>query len=292
MKFRIAMLAAAFALLACAGPLVSHAQTADSQKALQSLKESMDTLVGAKDDNNPNDAVFRIETFKKVISFSVTEAQNLKVKLIAATDKEKATTTLAWRDAAVARISDALGFYDTESAYLAANPDMTTDEIKALADQFKAWRESTYIPLSDEVTDFLLIQQEDKALATTDARWQKVSDDISKLDDAYGAQKVQPLTDLLAGAASSTAAANNLNAEAFSLFGTTYIDPLFSTSTPVTATSTAESADATSTAAATSTDAIAPAPSIRDLVKQSLAKVKETYQTFIDMSALVKKLFG
>lgn len=308
---------AAAALLAGSAPL-SHADQASTtqQNALETLKESVNTLVGVKDESGTTDVAFRIEAFKKVIDFSVTEAQSLKLKLLAATDSETSTSTLAWKDAAIARINDALGFYGTESTYLGDHAVMTLDEVKALADQFKAWRDTTYIPLSNEVTDFLLVRQEDKALGITEARAQKIRNDLTRLQAAFGAKKVQSLYDLLAKAASSTKTGKDLNAAADALFKATYIDPLLSTSTVAAATSSdivatsslpaalangdggtdASSTNATSTAAknATSTPesavAIPPPSSIRGLVERSLANVKETYRTFIEMSGLVRKL--
>ena len=293
-------------LLFIGGASMAHGQSDTAKKALESVKESVDTLIGAKDENNPNDAVFRVEAFKKVLDFSITEIKDLKVKLLASLDNE-ASSTISWKDNVIDRIDSALAYYVNEQDAVKKNPDMTLNEIKKTADTFKTWREDTYLPLSDEITDFLFIKQQGGAINTTEARFKKVSEDVIKLQKAFGAKKVQFLSDLLQNAASSTGAAKDLNTQAQTLFGKRYISPLFATGTI--ATSTKDETDvSTSTkttssdnkntllsatsSASTSTISLPPPASIKDLVRESLTKVKDTYKVFIDMSNLVRKLLG
>lgn len=296
-----------------------HAQSDTTKKALESVKESVDTLIGVKDENNPNDAAFRVEAFKKVLDFSVAEAKDLRVKLLASFENETSSTA-AWKDGAVKKIDAALVYYADEQNMVKKNPSMTLGQIKTAADDFKTWREDTYLPLSEEVTDFLFIKQQAKALAITIARGEKINEDVLKLEKAFGTKKIQPLKALLEKASSSTEEAENLNSQARVLFTKRYVFPLFATSSVATSTEAGEgnatSSVATSTetndnttdtlrintdafssssatsSIATSTPLLIPPASIKDLVRASLIKVKGAYQVFIEMSDLVRKLLG
>lgn len=280
----------------------ARAQSDTAKKALESVKESVDTLVGAKDDNNPNDAVFRVEAFKKVLDFSVAEARNLKVKLIASFEGESSSTA-SWKDDAVRRIDAALAYYADEQMFVKENPDMTLDEIKSVADAFKAWRERTYLPLSEEVTDFLFVKQQGKTLKITEARRAKIGEDLAKLIEAFGVKKTQPLSDLYAEAASSTKRAGVLYLQARALFMERFVAPLFATTTSATSTAAATSTElthastsvttsenGTSTAATETSTSLLPPVSIKDLIRESLTSVKDAYRVFIEMSNAVRKL--
>jgi phosphopantetheine adenylyltransferase len=279
------------------------AQSSAAQKALEGVKESVGTLVNAKDENNPNEIAFRTETFKKVIDFSIVELKDLRVKFLTAVGAQNASSTIGiWRDHILSRMTEASEFYEQEKKNAAgANEGVNIEKIKTDAENFKKWREDNFSPLAEEVNDFLLVEQQKNSLDTAEKRWEKIQNDIMKLKKVYSAKKMQELEKLLNDAQKMNIAARDVYERAQDLFYETYIAPF---ETKVTTTTVQFLAEEEMTLHASSTEsnskmsadenasstAQTPPPSIRGLIKDSLTNVKRTYQIFIEMSGLVRKL--
>lgn len=283
----------------------AHAQSQAAQKALEGIKESVDTLVSAKDKNNPNETAFRAETFKKVIDFSIVELKDLKVKFLAAAAEQRTSSTIGmWREHILSEINKTATFYEIVKKNAdKIDENVSDEEIKNNAEDFKKWREENFSPLAEEINNFLLIEQQKSSIDTAEKRWEKVKNDVLKLKKSYSAKKMQPFETLLKQAEESNADAKEIYMEARDLFDKTYLSPFKekdnAATTTVTATEKENAVVASSTKAdiiknsadenASSTPPIPP-PSIRDLIKDSLTNVKRTYQIFIEMSGLVRKL--
>jgi len=65
------------AVFLVAGSNVAFAQSSNVQKALEDVKTKVDDLVSAKDESPASALALRIATFKKVLSFAITEAEDL-----------------------------------------------------------------------------------------------------------------------------------------------------------------------------------------------------------------------
>lgn len=282
----------------------AHAQSQAAQKALEGIKESVDTLVNAKDKNNPNETAFRAETFKKVVDFSIIELKDLKVKFLAAAAEQKTSSTIGvWREHILSEMNKTAAFYETVKKNAdKIDENVSDEEIKNDAENFKKWREENFSPLAEEINNFLLIEQQKSSIDTAEKRWEKVKNDVLKLKKSYSAKKMQPFETLLKQAEESNADAKDIYMGARDLFDKTYLSPFEekdnAATTTVTATEKESAVVASSTKAdtknsadenASSTSPIPP-PSIRDLIKDSLTNVKRTYQIFIEMSGLVRKL--
>lgn len=280
------------------------AQSSAAQKALEGVKESVGTLVNAKDENNPNEIAFRTETFKKVIDFSIVELKDLRVKFLTAVGAQSASSTIGlWRDHILSRMTEAAEFYEQEKKNAAgATEDVNIEKIKTDAESFKKWREDNFSPLAQEVNDFLLVEQQKNSLDIAEKRWEKIQNDIMKLKKVYSAKKMQELEKLLNDAQKMNIAARDVYEGAQNLFYKTYITPFETKVTTTTVQFLAEEEEMTIQASSTesnskmsadgnasSTTQISP-PSIRGLIKDSLTNVKRTYQIFIEMSGLVRKL--
>jgi hypothetical protein len=306
-------------LLPIAAPV--GAQSESMQKALESVKGTLDDLVTAKDEQKPVELGLRIEALKKAINLSAAEAKELRVKLIAIEDLDQKTDM--WRAAMADQMKRAAEYALVEEKAIETNEkEMTLAEVKDIAARFKAWRESSYLPVVGQVRDYFLIAQEEKTIETAKSRWQKIDSDIKKLEKAK-IKNIESVRKMLTNADFLIAGGEALNQEAWASFVDVYISQTTSTaatSTDMNATTT--ETNATSTAAtstdmnatttvpenqlilesstssspfASSTDAkdepaLLPPPSIRDLVHGSLSKIKDTYKVFIDMSNLVRKL--
>ncbi len=258
------------------------AQTPVLKKAVEDIKGSIDLLINAKD-NNTESLAFRLETFKKVIDLAMSEAKDLKVKVLAfETDDKKLNT---WKENKIEGINAVIAYYENQEENLANEKDVSLESIKKTAQDFKDWRDINFRPLSDEIGNFFLIQQENKAIDTAQKRFQKINNDITKLKgqkikninsiDKYIKESSQMIDKSLAA---------NKTAEAL------FWESLNATSTAITK-ETPEKIKTNASSTDKADAALEPKePSIRDLVYASLNDLKETYQIFIEMSNSVREL--
>ncbi len=287
----------------------AHAQSQGVQKAFESVKESLDNLVTAKDDRQPMELSLRIETLRKVFDLSLAEAKDTRVKLLEL-EGLKGNEEI-WRDISADSMKDAMDYFQSQEQYIDDNEKtLAVDDVKNIAKDFKDWRDKNYLPVFSAVRDYFLVNQQDKTIETARKRWQKIDADVQKLEKA----KIKGIKDartMLVSADKLISESSTFNKEARTLFFSMFIDSLTKT-TSTAATSTDENATSTITElilSTTSTDSLvtstetvasstgekatstAPtALSIRDTVKQSLSKVRDAYNVYIDMSALVRKL--
>lgn len=264
----------------------AHAQSDTTKKALESVKESVTTLINAKDEENPNDIAFRIETFKKVIDFSIAETKDLKIKLFGIDSKKVGTSTIVWKNKMMKNLDEALEYYDSEKSFIKDGENsLVLTEIKTRAEVFKGWREDKYVPTADEINDYFLIEQQKQALETTKNRANKIRIDIEKLKKAriktFDLEKLFSKTDIL------IKDAQELNDKATLLFYKTKILP--PQDEVIISEATEEVIHITTSTIIHGVEKN-PEPSTKDLVKESFTKVKNVYQIFIDMSNVARKL--
>ncbi|MFA6407503.1 MAG: hypothetical protein WCV80_02235 [Candidatus Paceibacterota bacterium] len=287
----------------------AFAQSEGVQKALENVKDKLDSLVTAKDEKQPMELGLRIETLKKVIDLSIAEAKDMRVKLLSLEDLEKNATV--WRDGMAEEMRKNAEYATGIKKIIESNEkSFSITDVKDTAKTFKEWRDATYLPALNQIRDYFLTMQEDKTIQTAKTRWQKIDEDIKKLEKAK-VKNIESVRKLLKNADFLIAESESLNQEAKTLFVDRY---MVSTSTEATSTKSmststdellfqekkeAESSSlietATSSQISSSTDAndkniSLPSASIRDLVNESLSKIKDTYKVFIEMSNLVRKL--
>jgi hypothetical protein len=271
------------------------AQSNAVQKAFLNVKDQIEGLISARDEGRPNELALRIEAMKKVIALSINEAQDLQLKLLAV-DREDIDN---WRKRMITELNRTLKFYAEKQRELENLEDVNLETLKNFAEIFKKWREENYLPLASQIRDFLLITEEQKSITIAEKRAQKISEDLRRLEKAK--VKVGELKRLLSKANSLIEEAKTLNKRAETKFFDLYVKkeinfPEDSTST---ATSSAILLEEKIISESASTSASTTSPteeepsfllSIKDLVKSSLEKIKETYGIFIEMSNLVRKL--
>ncbi len=282
------------------------------QRALNNAKQYLDDLVTAKDENSGEDVGLRVETFRKILDLSSAEAKDLEFKLLTA-DKDSAFD--AWKKRTLDALSKTLVFLDSEKQRVSDAKALSLEKIKAVAEDFKKWRDAEYLPLANQVQDFLLTKQEAKAIKTAQTRLSKITSDLKNIKRSLGSS-ADDINISVSKSRKLIEEADDLNNQAVALFLKNYVGILNASSSEgesdnSSATSTASStavsaeptalkvislsdnANASSSATSTSTGGTLSNPpivSIKDLVKSSLSKIKEAYQGFIDISSLVRKL--
>lgn len=289
---KILSILAVTALLPGAAPVFAQIQDQSSniQKAFESVKGQVDNLVSAKDENNTNELALRIETFKKVIELSLTEAKDLKVKLLGFDFTEEEMSL--WQKNMIEKLNAAVKYYEEQKqSFDDKEKAIDLETIKTAAQEFKNWREENYLGASNQINDFLLISEESQAVRTTKKRFQKISDDVQKIQRT----KIRnELNKFLSRADGLVKEGEQMNKDAENLFREKYI-VIPEEKTVVSTSSASENIEIKNTSTtnvepeATSTDII-PTLSIKDLVKGSLVNLKGAYQIFIEMSNYVRKL--
>src|SRR6056297_2271964 len=133
---------------------VSFAQESDTETKLQETKETVDELVEAKDENSPFDVSLRIKTFKKVVNLSISEAKDLKIKLIALELENE--NLLSWRDQTIKKLNETTKHYEETKEEVSENQaSLNLEEVKKMAEEFKSWREENYIPIQENIQNLL-----------------------------------------------------------------------------------------------------------------------------------------
>ncbi len=301
-KLLIITAVAFVALMGSSRPVFADDGGAVNQ-VFQSAKDALDSLVTAKDEGNANDVTLRINAFEQVLDLSTSEAKDLELKLLTA---DKNPDYDIWVKSAVSGLTEALVYYDSERQLVSSSSSLDVAGIKAIAEDFKTWRDDKYLPLVNQIQDFLLVKQEFSALDTSEKRLNNITSDVSSLNLKTKDRKT--INDFLNVAKGDIKSGRDLNSQAYELFLNKYVSGLSAaSSTTKDQTSNASSSDSissvtsteisTSTIEATSSSsteaAAGEAPqevSVKDLVNSSLMKIKDAYRNFIGISNLVRKL--
>ncbi len=268
-----------------------YAESKPVEEALENVKDGVSDLVTAKDEKDSLSFPLRAETFKRVVELSLSEAKELKLKLLAFDSITTSSLVGNWRNEMIQDLNEALSYYERQKEL--KNEPQTIEEVKALAQGFKTWREENYLPLANETNEFLLVKQEEKAIEVALKRSKKINEDLLKLQKSKIlaiTKNLGQLNKLLLKADSLIGESKKQNEAAYQLF----LDSLETTSTVPAPTLLLlpQEESGTSTASSTIPSDDVPLLSIKDLIKVSLNKIKEAYQVFIEMSSLVRKLLG
>jgi len=286
------------------------------KESVQDVKEGTKNLITTKESENlspeekeKQELEQRVDIFAKILNLSIKEAEDTVSQLKSLKNlEEKAVSS---KKQFIKNFEEFLKFYNEQQNIMEKPEEIDLAKIKEIAQSFKDWRETNYNQELAAATAFLLINRQETILEMASNRFVKISSDIGKLKK-NNLKGVEGLEKMLNLATETLKDAKNLYSEAKDGFwlikdklsiasSTTASSTLTSTSTPVAATSTEEiiapktsvPVENTSSTNSTSTPSISIEDqflSIKGLIGDSLNKIKETYQIFIEMSNFVKKL--
>jgi len=212
-------------ILAFFGSGIVFAQEPDVENQLRETQEDIDKLIKAKDENSHFDVALCIELFKEATNLSITEAKNLKIKLIAL-DKIENERLINWKGEVIEELNEIISYYENIKENASENESsLVLEEIQQMAVDFKTWREENYIPLQDEIQNLLLIKKEKEALQISNRRLEKISNDIIILERA-GFSQIDELKNMFENAEKLIENAEIENEEAMKLFITENTTPL------------------------------------------------------------------
>jgi hypothetical protein len=275
----------------------ANAETTGSvEKALEGVKQTVDDLVSAKDDKTPQELPLRIQTFRKVLELSIAEAKDLKLRLLSEEPEEK--ELISFHEDLVKKISEALKFYEEKNKkFSLLERDLNLEDIRLMAEDFQNTRTANFSTPTQTAHDYLASRQPSKALEIAENRFNKIENDLKKMGRN---RTTENLKLLLKKASKNLEEAKKNKTLAEEKFKKDYLLPKEEVSINVSISSSflqnkeeleIETSAATSTPTSTIVEVpvLPPPPSIRDLVQESLTHVKEAYQVFIEMSAVVRK---
>lgn len=268
------------------------------QTGLQGIKESAVNLINAKDEENLSPAEkeqkeleLRLEILKKVVALAIQETKDIisQLKNLESKDSKFALQ----KEQLLKEFENFLTFYEEQKQNL-ENSETINDlaSVRNAAQSLKEWREKIYSPVFEKTTDLLLLRQQKTLLELAEKRHQKISADLKKLKK-INSRVFAKTEKSLEQASVALNEARSLEQKAELMF---WFSPEAETSSVLTATSTATSSDIFSVpplatnSSSTKDKTENQNSSIKDLVGQSLNKIKEAYRIFIEMSNSVKKL--
>lgn len=324
---KMAVLAAAVLLCTTTGLPAVHADTTDNvQNQLSKTQQEVDSLFQLMDQSGIPDMQkqqLEIDIKKKIITdvIAVSQAQidNVRSQI----EQAAIPQTAAWQ-----RVVDGFNtlldanerYYQTISDAIATNPQMTNDDIRAIAGAMEKQKTNVIDPDIKHIQTVLATFNIENILSIADAREKKVGSDVDKIY-AKGLTQNQWLKTAYDQASSSIADAHRANELAQSIALNMYADQTDTgtqkfmenlagqiaqweaSSTPPTSTPAIDNPDASSTTSTPSTSSSTPstpdivsAPSteqmrayMESLVVESLNDIQSAYATFMQMSQNVKK---
>lgn len=249
--------------------------------ALKELKSSVDNLARVKDaapreDKEKQEFRAKVQTLQKVIDLGKREVEDLRERLGELHIEELVAADFTFDSVETAEtFAQALKTFDhyyseAERNLLAAQESA---DIKKIAAEMRAWRETSYNPIVKKLLSLGLVLQDRAAIKTTSSRFDKILSDLRKLKSAelITLDTLQPFTNS-AGAGIKKAKALNEDATNI-LFKILRERPGMM----------ADNGDV---------KLISPHERIANLADQSLAELRMTYKNFIELNEAVKKMLG
>ncbi len=157
-------------------PRLGFAQSPDVKRALNEVRQNVENLNQGNDEANLE---LKIETLKNVIKLSILEAEDLKVKF----DNLKIENAeiSSWRELVDEKLNQITKFYQDQQEFINNSENLTDADITTLALKIKSWRQKNYLPLAEQIQNYILITDGQKAIKITENRWLKIKGDLELL---------------------------------------------------------------------------------------------------------------
>lgn len=302
--FRIFFFTVLLSTIALLPGSTAHAATnpvpsaAAIQEAFESVRQSLSDLVTAKDDRKIDELRFRINTFYDILRFTTTEIHDLRIRLLATSDAGDGEGKKLWKERSLSKLGDMLGTVEKLQTSLNAEEALIgIEEIKNRAQSFQAWRERLYLPITEEVREYLMVVRQTQIVDTAAERLTRIASDVKRIQRAR-LRSSASLTKDLKEAETLIQESSQASKEAAMQFEAMhFLLPLAVSSTgtsTASATTPTPPISATGTASSTGTSTMPLAtvlpPTPRELVRESLEKIRRAYELFVAMSAEAQKL--
>ncbi len=278
-------------------PLLNIFAQENLQAPLKEVSNKVEELIELKDDNTLSDQEkeqkeiqVRKEALEKILDLSLIETKNLTDKLNSL--ELSSDDQIAIKEKFIEILSNNTQF-STDLKSKINQDSINLEGIKAMAQEYKDWREVNYNPYIKKITVFILTFQEKQVLKTANTRLDKIMSDIKKLEDLKIIKKDDTLK-FITNSTKNLSDAQILNNDAetkiVSIIKKEIIEAASTTPETVMAVSSLTIQSTPSPEIATSTiKTISDEESAQSLVENSLQEIKNAYTNFINISVLVSQ---
>ncbi|MDP3880907.1 MAG: hypothetical protein Q8Q32_01880 [bacterium] len=201
------------------------AQTLAQSEDLQKAESELDASIAELSNEEKSELAKRVETFQKIVLFTRAEIKELSEKLEA--------VNIGFGD-------EFWDFYKALAKHLniaeqtvndfdlrLIEHDSRLEDIKALASEFKDWREGGYDLKNKALFDLILLDKSSSFIELAEERAGKIDKDLNKFKENFGELGSLQLRVLFARAQLEIGQAGNLHEEAQNLFEENYRELFF-----------------------------------------------------------------
>ncbi|HOF50391.1 MAG TPA: hypothetical protein PLH22_01790 [Candidatus Colwellbacteria bacterium] len=265
---------------------------AETKANAENLTTSVNQLIEVKDDKSMSDVErlakeleARKQVVKDALSLSLKEISGLETSFKALKTKDERVS--AFQKSSLEYLESAKAFYGEQAGIVDKLASM--DEIKALAQKIKDYRDENYNKKIERITNFILLNQIDGLIATAETRWQKIDSDLKKLErgafvsPGYFDANMQKAKKYINDAISLGADAKEHILKDFET------EALTEESAPLTTTE-ITTAPSENTATAVNEEPTPKVVNPKELAEASLTNLKSSYDVFLQISQSVKKI--
>jgi len=269
--------------------------TSSKEDILQTTKNILDSLIISSEEQKKSEFITKLDALEKVIDLSILEAKDYISKVISLKKKESEEL---WFENILKSLGDIIIFYEEQKSLLAQeSQNLNIDKIKKIAMELKTKREQKYLPLLEQVQGILLIRGGENSLEIASKRLNSIKADLQKLKLKNKEKKV--VEEYILKASKSLEEAKALNEKAYDLFFKKYIEILVKEKETSTLVSKLEenlnqvkeevTEEKQEKNLGEKEKEEAKVEGIKELMQGSFLKIKDAYQSFIDLSNFLKK---
>lgn len=268
-------------------------------ETIDQIRKSLDNLINTKDTGSDKQlgTKERVGLLKEVINLSTEQAKELKARLVVMDYKEEKEAL--WRDETIKRLDNALFFYSENMKSITEEENLTLEKVVFLTEKFKKERDGVYVPLINEINEFIMISRLEKILDTSKNRLDRIQNDLKRLRE-INFRGIDDLEGFFNEAETFIQEGTLLHKGARELFWTTYelkqeeliIEEMeiLDESIELDAQSEPEEVSIQEELKEEMSEEEVSIKSIKNLAGSSLNNIREAYRIFIDMSNLVREL--
>jgi hypothetical protein len=169
-------------------PLLNIFAQENLKAPLGEVMNKLDELVELKDDNTlseeekeEKEILVRQEILNKIVDLSLLEVENLKNRINSLDLELENQIIIAEK---FLEILEKNIEYSNELKESNDKKDITLEEVKNLAQEYKDWRENNYSKYVKKIFTFILVFQEKQVLKMANTRLDKIMSDLEKLEKA------------------------------------------------------------------------------------------------------------
>lgn len=238
----------------------------------------------------------------KVFELSKSEILDLQLRLSTIERPTDSEFALVY-DALTRALEDHLDLIESRVKELGSSY-MTLDGVRVTADNFKKWRETVYNPGTQELFDFLILEQGNSILSIVESRYEKVAADVARLTVSATEERAAALQAMLNDAHARIENAKLLRDQARSLFLNNFKARHAELTYKFGKLGDKQVADIAASVMASPAEVVAPIlekpktvldtldltkETVQTLMKRAVDEIAETYKIFLQMRELVRQ---